>query len=183
MYKHAVNWLPKVLVLGFALYKGAWAILSVGNKRASFKPMKLFALAAGVAAIVLLLQKDFWLPFLGETVLPLELIPTKDIKQEGGLTVQVDAPRHSKVIYWAAQSIGNLDVSTAISPKQAYGDYSNSGVVLADDNNKATLHVHTPRGYTVDKPLRGKMTLPRHIHYRIADPTGAWIGPVKTVFV
>lgn len=181
MYKHAVNWLPKVLVLGYAILGGVTAFLNAGRGKLGL--YQIVAMSAAVAAVLLIFQKDFWLPFLGDTVLPLELIPTKDIKQEGGLTVQVDAPRHSKVIYWAAQSIGNLDVSTAISPKQAYGDYSNSGVVLADDNNKATLHVHTPRGYTVDKPLRGKMTLPRHIHYRIADPTGAWIGPVKTVFV
>jgi hypothetical protein len=181
MYKHAVNWVPKALVLGYALLGATTAFFSVGKGKLGL--YQIAALSAGVAAVLLIFQKDFWLPFLGDTVLPLDLIPVKDIKQEGGLTLQVDAPRHSKVIYWAAQSIGNLDISTAIGPKQAYGDYSNSGVVLADDNNKATINVHPPRGYTVEKPLRGKMTLPRHIHYRVADPTGAWIGPVQTIFV
>lgn len=175
------NWLPKALVLGYSILGAATALL--GLRKGKIGLYQIAAISAGIAALMLVFQKDFWLPFLGDTVLPLDLIPTKDIKQNGGLTVQVDAPRHSKVIYWASQSIGNLDLSTAIGPRQAYGDYSNSGVVLADDNNKATLQVHVPRGYTVDKPLTGKMTLPRHVHYRIADPTGAWIGPVQTIFV
>lgn len=180
MYKHIINGLPKALVLGYSILGGTTALLSASKGKLGL--YQIVAISAGVAAILLIFQKDFWLPFLGDTILPAELIPVKDIKQEGGLTVQVDAPRHSKVIYWAAQSIGNLDTSTAIGPKQAYGDFSNSGVVLADDNNKATLHVHTPRGYTVEKPT-GKLTLPRHIHYRIADPTGARIGPVQSLFV
>lgn len=175
-----VNGLPKALVVGYSILGAVTALF--GLQKGKVGLYQVAAMSAGIAAVFLLFQKDFWLPFLGDTWLPLELIPTKDIKQEGGLTIQVDAPRHSKVIYWAAQSIGNLDVSAAIGPKKAYGDYSNSGVVLADDNNKATLHVRVPRGYSVEKP-GGKMALPRHIHYRVADPTGAWIGPVQTIFV
>jgi hypothetical protein len=181
--KHMVNWLPKVLVLAYAFVGGFNSLRNVLKARGKFTLYQVLGISAAVAAFILVFQKDFWLPFLGDTVLPLELIPVQDLKQDADTVVQVDAPPKSKVIFWAAKKFGGaMDVSAAVSPKVAYGDFSNSGVVLADDTGKATLKVSSPRPYSVGKTL-GPKVLPSHVHYRIADPAGAWIGPVQTVFV
>ena len=179
--KHILNWLPKALVLAYALVGAYFSVL--GLRKGRFSYYQILAIAAGVSALTLIFQKDFWLPFLGHTVLPLELIPVQDIKQDADTTVQVSAPPKSKVIFWASKKWGGaMDLSSSVTPWQAYGDFTNSGVVLADDNGVATLKVSKPRAYTVDKALGPKM-IPAHVHYRVADPGGAWIGPVQTVFV
>jgi ABC-type Fe3+-hydroxamate transport system substrate-binding protein len=65
---------------------------------------------------------------------------------------------NTKVAYWAALPKGdNPDVITA------YGDYSNSGVVMSDANGNAVLQFNKGTGYIVPG---GKYIRP-HVHYRV----------------
>jgi protocatechuate 3,4-dioxygenase beta subunit len=81
----------------------------------------------------------------------------------------------SKVIYWAAEK----GMTNASNPWQAYGDFANAGVTLADDQGFAKLSVASPREYKVPSGV----LLPKHIHYRVIDASGAMMGPVQTIFI
>ena len=123
------------------------------------------------AAIILILQRDTFLPFLGSAVMPQpmsENMPSGDLKTK---TVK-DLPSKVKVIYWASLPSD----STFDNPYDAYGDYSNQGVTTTDDNGVAILKVLNPSSYKV--PIRG--TLEPHIHYRYWNEAGM-ASPVFTI--
>ncbi len=132
-----------------------------------------FAVLAGVAAAVLALRRETWLPFLGETVLPPGVFrktfgPTRD-------TTDVDvlaSPGAIRVAYWASESADSSD------PRSAYGDYKNSGVAGVSADGSATLRLRCPGLYRV----RGGYRPSRHAHYREVFANGT-LGPVKTVRV
>jgi uncharacterized membrane protein YuzA (DUF378 family) len=80
----------------------------------------------GVAALSIAFNRDTYLPFLGETVLPCSIIPERT---PPGATkeLQVPAPAGAKVLYWAAEpemeGLKNIpDWHTA------YAKYVNGGV-------------------------------------------------------
>lgn len=123
---------------------------------------KFISLIIGICAVSLAFNRDFYLPFLGQTVLPI----VKEVSHiQLGTTeskVQLSKlPPNSKVIYWAAMP----GKDTLTDPFAAYGDYSNSGVVVADEKGEAELKLNCPMQYKV----RGK-TLHKHVHYRVEDP-------------
>jgi uncharacterized membrane protein YuzA (DUF378 family) len=130
----------------------------------------------GVAALSIAFNRDTYLPFLGETVLPCSIIPertppgaTKELK--------VPAPAGAKVLYWAAEpAMENL--KNIPDWQTAYSKYENAGVAVADSMGMATLKVRAPQAYSV--PFKGR--LEPHIHYRICSDTGM-LGRIKTVFV
>ena len=62
-------------------------------------------------------------------------------------------------------------------PKDAYKDYKNSGVAIANKKGIATLHLQKPSGYKI--PI-GRL-LP-HVHYRECRDDDM-LGKVKTVFL
>ena len=123
------------------------------------------------AGLYLALQRDTWLPFLGSTVLPMQLL-AKGEPANATKTVKVQVLPHQHVVYWAALPKGdNVDVNTA------YGDYSNSGVTVADDNGVARLHVIEGSGYY----LPGGTYLDRHVHYRVIGLEHGFMGPIHTI--
>lgn len=123
--------------------------------------------------------KDTFLPFLGNTVYPLALIPNEMYPPKSNFTIELDLnyPDGSKVIYWSANSHDNKD-NIFDNPKNAYGDYKNSGVAIIN-NNKAILHIHCPNKYKV--PFAG--ILEKHIHYRIALIDNPILTDVKTIYI
>ncbi len=130
----------------------------------------------GVAALSIAFNRDTYLPFLGETVLPCSIIPertppgaTKELK--------VPAPVGAKVLYWAAEPAME-GLKNIPDWQTAYAQYENAGVTVADSTGMATLKVRAPQAYTV--PFKGR--LEPHIHYRICSNTGM-MGRIKTVFV
>jgi protocatechuate 3,4-dioxygenase beta subunit len=60
--------------------------------------------------------------------------------------------------------------------KEAYDNFDNAGVVIADEDGSALLQVRRPQPYLV--PVKG--LLEPHIHYRICDKNGM-IGSVKSI--
>lgn len=130
----------------------------------------------GLAAISMMFNRDTYLPFLGETVLPCTIIP-EHIPPGATKELTVSAPPGSKLLYWAAEP--ELEGLKQISTwQQAYKKYENAGVTTADTNGVAILKVRDPQAYVV--PFKGRIE--PHIHFRICDGTGI-LGRIKTVFV
>lgn len=132
-------------------------------------------LISSIAAIMYLaLDRTTYLPFLGEAVFPTALLIPQTPKDSTFLVnVKVKAGA-SHVIYWAAESGAGL----VPNPYDAYGNYSNAGVVKASVTGDAVLPVRCPARYKVPS---GK-TLPKHVHYRAMYQSGI-VGPVETTQV
>jgi len=138
---------------------------------------KSIYLAVGIAALYLALQRDVYLPFLGETVLPCGAFGIRtpdDANQE----VKITTLPNTKVIFWASEpkkkASENLDDWDV-----AYNDFSNSGVALSDDKGVATLRFRgSPQAYKV--PYKG-MVKP-HVHFRICEKYGM-LGPVQIYYL
>jgi len=159
-----------------------WLLLGVVpgfNKNALYNPNlwvnRIVYILVGVAALFLVVDKYLYLPFLGESVFPENvLIPT--VPYEANVKVEVEVPenyRKSKfVIYWASNP--TEDDSEINSYDIAYADTKNVGVVQVEEKEKVELSLLCPQKYTV----WGK-ELPRHVHYRFASFNNM-MGPVFT---
>ncbi len=137
----------------------------------------------GACALYLVLQRDTWLPFLGETVMPSALVPIK--ANSGNTTVSVNVKPGAKVVYWSAKPGSKSDEklpghksSETIGVEDAYADYANSGVVQADSNGVAKLSFDKGTDYVVP----GGRTISSHVHYREMDLQYGMMGPVQTVY-
>lgn len=130
----------------------------------------------GFAAVFLMFRRDFYLPFLGETVFPCAALENR---KPSGADVSVSVQTHpfAKVIYWAAEPTTE-ELQHMQDWKKAYSAYENVGITTAYESGVATLTVRKPQPYTV--PFRGR--LEPHIHYRICEE-GGMMGPVRTVFI
>jgi uncharacterized membrane protein YuzA (DUF378 family) len=123
------------------------------------------------SAVILASQKITWLPFLGQTVLPSPLLPLKK-PVYFDTNISVKAKPNSKVVYWA--SLPNSDTAIPFV-SDAYGDFSNSGVVMADTNGLATLPLLKGSSYIVPSGRQ----ISRHVHWRVVNENGM-LGPVRT---
>lgn len=128
----------------------------------------------GACALYLVLQRDTWLPFLGETVMPSALVPIK--ANSGNTTVSVNVKPGAKVVYWSAKPGSKSDEKPWV--EDAYADYANSGVVQADSNGVAKLSFDKGTDYVVP----GGRTISSHVHYREMDLQYGMMGPVQTVY-
>jgi len=129
-----------------------------------------------LSALVLAFQRDTWLPFLGDSVLPGAVVPTK--KNSGDTSVDVHVKPGAKVAYWAAKP--DVDGASSDVPKvrDAYAQFENSGVVVANDAGLATLVFNKGTSYIVPSGREIKS----HVHYREFGEDGM-MGPVQSVFV
>lgn len=165
----AINW--GLTALG-------WNIVHILNKTisSSFK-MKLYLdtiiyTLIGLSGLYLAFQRNTWLPFLGESVLPNSLIPLKEKK--GNITLKIQVEPNVKVAYWAS----NPGKNPHIDVWDAYGKFENSGVVVANDQGEATLSFD--KGSEYDVPSGRHLT--SHVHYRTM-PNSSMMGPIHTIFV
>ena len=127
----------------------------------------------GVAALSLIFRRDIYLPFLGETIVPGGALAEKT-PQNANEQVTITTIPHAKVLYWAAEP--NPTQGTDIPNwTDAYSEYENSGVALADGSGHAILRFRgPPQSYKV--PIMG--TLEPHVHFRICNEHGI-MGPVQ----
>ena len=127
----------------------------------------------GCAAIILAVNRTTWLPFLGKSVLPSTLVPLKQATSYNKI-ITVKTKPNSKIAYWASSvtlSDGKIpDVDTA------YDDYSNSGVVMSDENGMAYLPIMEGGKYKVPY----NRVIDRHVHYRIIGLEHGMIGKIHT---
>ncbi len=133
---------------------------------------KKFYILTGVCLILLISNKYFWLPFLGETVLPSSLIPERIIT--GDTNVNLVVRPNSKVAYWAG-----LPTEKIVNVYKAYDKYQNAGVVTSDKDGKVTLTFNKGLGYT----LPNGVYMRPHVHYRVISNNSGFVGPVKTHYL
>ena len=136
---------------------------------------KIIYLLIASSAIIVGIKKATWLPFLGETVLPSQFIPNKE-KEDSDLIVTVNVSPLTRVAYWASSPQKNINIIPDVVT--AYGDYSNSGVVVSDASGNVDLSIESSSPYRIPS---GEV-LKRHIHYRELDHELGFIGEIKTVF-
>ena len=131
-------------------------------------------LAAGIAGLLIAFKRDNWLPFLGRSVFPHNILrqqTPQDATEE--ITVNVKVP-NAKVIYWASK-----DTNNEITPVfDAYDDFSNAGVAISNTQGDAVLKVRKSTGYIVPN---GKY-IKRHVHYRLAKDEYSMLGSVNTAY-
>lgn len=128
----------------------------------------------GVAALSLVFRKDIYLPFLGETILPGGALVVKT-PQNANEQVSIRTLPNAKVVYWAAEP-NPTQGKNLPTWSEAYDEYENSGVAVADGGGNAILRFRgPPQAYTV--PIKGR--LEPHIHFRICDSNGV-MGPVQS---
>lgn len=141
--------------------------------------LALIHLIMAIVVIYYLFNRDFYLPFLGETVIPIK--NTNNIGEvDRVLNFKIqNLPPNKRIIYWASKSsdkvIGN--------PIDAYKGYTNSGITKTDSDGNASLEISCPSSYYVksfgmDKKIR------QHIHYRIeSDKFPGLFSSVKSHYV
>lgn len=130
----------------------------------------------GISALCIMFDRDTYLPFLGETVLPCSLLPDR-VPPGASKEVHVTAPPGAKILYWAAEpAMENLKQIN--DWKIAYAKFENAGVTHADVNGYAILKVRSPQAYVV--PWKGR--LEPHVHFRICGDNGM-MSRIKTVFL
>lgn len=159
------------LVFFFAVYEAFYVLLNKHTGAA----FKVFAAIILLAVFYLSINYTTFLPFLGETAVPVsafkELTPKK--KEDIVFTVDIDAPDKTRVIYWASKS----SPSVFLNPKEAYEESPNVGVAEVRDK-VATFYTTCPSAYNVPTG----MVIKPHIHYRVFKSNGL-LGAVKTLKV
>jgi len=128
------------------------------------------------SALIFVMDRDFYLSFLGETVYPCGSLVEK-IPEKADATVSVKVPANANVIYWASEP-SKEDVVIS-NPWEAYGTYQNAGVVKADEQGNAVLKFRHPSSYKVWREMK---TLSKHVHYRYCFHPGM-LSEVLTVNV
>ena len=132
----------------------------------------------GACSLMLAFRRDVYLPFLGQTVFPAGALVPKT-PQSANESVEITTRPGAKVVYWAADANVNADPKKLPDWSTAYGEFENSGVVLADDQGKATLRIRgPPQPYTV--PMKGALN--PHIHFRV-EMEGGFFGRIQTYYV
>lgn len=140
---------------------------------------RVIYVVVAVSALILAFQRDTWLPFLGNSVLPGAVVPLK--KNMGDTTVDVKVMPGAKVAYWAAEpNDGATEGAAKAVPlvRAAYDQFENSGVVVANDQGVATLVFNKGTSYIVPSGREIKS----HVHYREFGEDGM-MGRVESVFI
>ena len=148
-------------------------IQELGSKIQQYVPYIIYILI-GIAGLYQLTRRDFYLPFLGQSVYPCGNLIEK-VPQDATITKTIQTKPNINIIYWAAEPNTNV----VDNPWTAYNKYANSGVVKSDKNGTAVLQVRKPTSYKV--PYKNKKLEP-HIHYRECINNGM-LSPIKTIYL
>ena len=132
--------------------------------------LRIFVIFIIAAAVVLMMKKETFLPFLGLAHLPNTLIA-----EENSIDMN-DYEDGTKIIYWAANKTDKI----IEDPYEAYKNYNNVGVTKVK-NGKAEVRIFCPDRYKVKKVFT--QLLERHFHYRIVFKDTGFLSPVMTVKV
>ena len=158
-----------LLVIGGLLGLWCW-------RKRSFWGNALAVLIA-LAALYIGTQRDSYLPFLGETVIPCSVLRDR-IPDHADVEVTVDHLKPgAKVIFWAAEP-ATEGLAKIQDWQRAYLELANAGVATVTAAGTATLRIRKPQPYTV--PLMGR--LESHVHWRSCQD-GGFMGPVQITTV
>jgi len=164
----AINW--GTTALGYNLVEMLSKFINTSLK-IDFPIDKSIYILVALCGISLASKRTTWLPFLGLSALPGNLV-SKQTPEKADKKIKVKVEPKSKVAYWAATGKDKKDQDVF----DAYGDNSNSGVVVADDKGNAELPIIEGGSYTVPNGKR----IPRHVHYRVIG--NSMMERVNTVY-
>lgn len=150
-------------------------ILKIISKYTFTRIEKIIYIIIGLCAIINIFNRDYYLPFLGDSVFPYGFLFEKT-PLNANIKVFVRTPPHSGVIYWSAETNNSNNIFQ--NPLLAYGEYTNAGVTKSDGKGLTILRVRNPSSY---KTPFGKLLKP-HIHYRVFSGYGMLSG-IKTIFL
>lgn len=122
--------------------------------------LRIVMIIIGILAILVMANRDVYLPFLGPCAIPSSALPLTESRGNVTMTLS-NLPPNTKVIYWAA----NPSKKNGKNPWSAYKNYANGGVTMSDDRGNATLSLMCPQRYTINRLGFDKL-LPKHLHYR-----------------
>lgn len=137
--------------------------------------LRLIMVIVGILAVIVMPNRDMYLPFLGEAALPASIL--QNTAKHGNVMFAVDGlPPNSKVIYWAANPSQNVGTT----PQQAYASSVNGGIATASEEGIAHITLDCPQNYHVSR-LGIDKVLPKHVHFRVEVPSKPGIfSPVQT---
>jgi hypothetical protein len=141
--------------------------------------IRIFAIFIIASAVILMMKKDTFLPFLGLAHLPNTLIADEKIPKGANLSYSIDMNEYedgTMVVYWAANKTDKI----IEDPYEAYKNYNNVGVSKVK-NGKVEVRIFCPDRYKVKKVFN--QLLERHFHYRIVYKDTGFLSPVMTVKV
>jgi uncharacterized membrane protein YuzA (DUF378 family) len=138
---------------------------------------RIIFILVGISALLLIGQRDVYLPFLGSTVLPCSAIPVSVPDRADKEVIIRGLQPGAKILYWASEpeTAGLASINTW---QQAYLGFMNAGVTVVDRRGIATLRIRSPQPYTV--PIHGRIE--RHVHWRQCGD-GGMLGPVNNQLV
>ena len=138
---------------------------------------RLIYIVVGLAALYVAFQRDTYLPFLGETVVPCTVL-REQVPDHADMEVTVHGLRPgAKVLFWASEP-ETEGLARIVDWRRAYLGFANAGVAVVDTQGHATLRIRKPQQYTV--PLKG--ALKSHVHWRTCGDNG-FLGQVETTMV
>jgi hypothetical protein len=136
--------------------------------------LRIVCIIVGLLAILVLLNRDVYLPFMASTVLPSVFLSSPnqintDVIQEmrpEEVSIKIDnLPPLTKVFYWAAESEDPRQPALINSAKDAYGNYTNSGTTISNKDGIAIAVLKCPQKYNTNKIIY-PFVHHRHLHYR-----------------
>ena len=155
-----------ILVLGGLFYfvQASGLKINYGDSR-----YRLVAFMIGICALYFAFDRDYYLPFLGKSVIPI----IKDNRSSPNLKeIKIsNLPPNTRILYWAAKSASSIGDATGELDWRVYNDYSNSGVVQSDIIGNTIVKIEFQVEYNVPLFLGiCKKRLKRHLHYRYEIP-------------
>ena len=131
----------------------------IGNKNI----INIIYLMIGLSALYFIFNRDYYLPFLGHSVVPIvsnqKIENVKNIKLSG-------LPPNTVVLAWGSKESEKIYEN----PYDAYGSYENTFLTHSDVNGDAIVKLPCPSSYYINKFGILKQKLNKHIHYRYEIP-------------
>lgn len=113
--------------------------------------IRIFVIFIIAAAVIMIMKKETFLPFLGLAHLPNTLIAEEKLPKGANLSYSIDMKEYEDgtiIIYWAANKTDKI----IEDPYEAYKNYNNVGVSKVKDG-KAEVRIFCPDKYKVKKSI------------------------------
>lgn len=132
-----------------------------------------------VATIYNISRRDFYLPFLGHSVYPCNILTPKE-PLDASLSIELKNLTPSvNIVYWASDVVDPTKPEKIIdNPWDAYNKYSNSGVALTEEDGTCVVKIRKPSQYRIPTGFK----LKKHLHFRECIGNGM-LGPVRTKYL
>jgi hypothetical protein len=165
----------RVVLIVFALLWWVLILNYLMNQKMYYHPYTIVQCIVGVIMSYYVIQREYYLPFLGNAVFPCDSLESKE-PSNAQRTIHVEnLPANVNVFYWAAEENDSKEIEE--NPWLAYKKYANSGITRSSSKGTADLSIREPVKYRVPTGT----TLERHVHYRYCIGDGM-LSEVRTAF-